>query len=81
MPRYRDNNPYYQLGEIVSTMTPFEAAIVKALRRDGWTWNGIAGAARDVFHWDVPDTQLAGEELCILAAQILGYDKEFDAPL
>ena len=63
----------------VKNMTAGQACIIRALRRDNWTWRGIMSVARDEFCWPVDETQMAGEQLCMLAAEILGHkDTDFE---
>jgi len=63
---------YWALGDLAKTMTPLQATIIRALSRDHYTWRGIMMVAIEEMGWDIDRTQMAGEQLCILAAEILG---------
>ena len=72
-PEYCKQRYWALRDSVIKNMSPWQAAIIRALRRDHWTWNGIMGVAIEDLKWDVDKTQMAGEQLCMLAAEILGH--------
>ena len=58
-----------------TTITPEMAAQIRLWRVDEeFTWRAIAAAASDRWGSDFGSNQLYGEDLCIVAAQMLGED-------